>query len=86
MPGDPSRERIRIILLMGREKGLEKLYYGRATPRLHAMQLHAMLYECTTAWTPISHCNCSAQTNNIATGTICTDNALCAQGMCSVEL
>ena len=33
------------------------------------------IYECITAWTPTSHCNCSAQTNNIATGTVCTDNA-----------
>ena len=57
------------ILLIGQEKGSEKLYYGK--PHLVYMQcIYAMLTnaEC-------QHTTAAVQTYNITTDAVCTDSA-----------
>ena len=52
MPGDPPREirNSKAFYLREEKRVFGKLYNGRVTPRIHAM-----LYECITAWTPTCH-------------------------------
>ena len=73
-------KKFRSILLIGREKAFGKLYYGK--PHLVYMQCsYAILMN-----TEHQH-DTAAQTYNIATSTVCTEQYLvCTHIMCFVEL
>ena len=69
------------ILLAGQKKGSRKLYYSKPCFAIVYMQYsqYAMLTNAEHQHTT------TVQTCNITTGTVCTDSAQSAQGMCSLE-